>query len=838
MHDCAVGSRFKQLCFAMKIKHFMQCFSGNRGEMFPRLTGAIFMLLMILAVSSAAQAVEKKNALKNVLLLNSYHQGFKWTDDVTRGIVSALSPVSAQTRLYIENMNTKWANDEQYFALLLRLMKIKYAKTRFELIVCSDTDAFLFLRDHRDELFGKVPVVFCGVNYFRPQDLQGKQLFTGVSETADMRETLDLALRLHPGTKEVLIINDSGNAGSRMRAELERQLPLYRGKVRFKFENSSNLDVICRDVAGLPADSLVFYTFFYGSPSLQFYENTESISRISRNARVPVYGPYGFNLGYGIVGGKLTSAFDHGKAAGEMALSILRGKPVEKMPVRYENPSRYMFDHRQLTRFHIPKRLLPEGSEIVNEPEAFHRVRKEVVWATLGGIAVLGCVVFLLLFVIRTRRKAESLLRVANEELEARVGERTHELTVLNQHLTCLNDQLAAVNEELNDDIMMRRQTEEQLRTSQKILSKIFEANPDHLVVMDRNLKAVQTNRQSDSEMSTDMRSRNPYCFEGLGSESGSPCEPCAARDVFRSGKPVFVEKYDARIGYLEIRAVPIFDENGDVTLVAEHIRDITERKKMEEDIVKAQKLESLGVLAGGIAHDFNNLLTAILGNISLAKILLDPLSKAHVRLVEAEKGCDRAAGLTQKLITFAKGGAPIRKAASIGSVLVVAASDMLRGSAVKCEFSLPDGLWAVEIDKGQMSQVVNNLFKNAAQAMPDGGLISVQAENFVAGPEENLPLRQGRYLRISIRDHGPGIAEEDLPRIFDPYFTTRQDGSGLGLATAYSIINKHNGYLEVETTIGAGTVFHIYLPVSVQELDNEPDQQCCLNPGNSPQAC
>jgi len=790
------------------------------------LQGLVFLLVTILALSfsSPVRAIEETHELKNILLLNSYHQGFAWTDDVTRGIVSGLGPASRQTRLYIEHMNTKWADDGKYLTQLRRLMKIKYATTRFELIVCSDTDAFVFLRDHRDELFGEVPVVFCGVNYFRPEDLQGKRLFTGVSEVADVGGTLDLAFKLHPGTREVLIINDVGKLGIRMKEEMEKLFRHYR-TVRFRFEESRDLDRICRDVARLPDNCLIFYFFFYGSPASTFHENTESISRIAGAARVPVYSAYGFNLGHGIVGGKLLSAFDHGKTAGEMALDILNGKPVETIPVRYETPAGYLFDHRQLERFRIAESLLPRDSVIINEPDTFHKVREEIIWATLGGIAVLGCIVFMLLYVIRTKRKAESLLRKAHDELEVKVVERTCELTLLNQRLTFVNGQLAAVNEELNDDIRMRLQTEEQLRTSQKILNKIFEANPDHLVVMDRNLQAVQTNWHRSAEMPSDRQNGNPYCFEGLGSESGSPCEPCAARDVFRTGRPVFMEKHDERLGYLEIRSVPIFDDKGDVFLVAEHIRNITERKRMEEELVKAQKLESLGVLAGGIAHDFNNILTAVLGNISLAKVYLDPAAKAHVRLVEAEKGCERAAGLTRKLITFAKGGAPVRRTSSIGSVLVPAAEDMLRGTAVTCEFSLPDGLWPVEIDRGQIYHAAHDLFKNAAQAMPDGGLISVQGENIMVGREASPPLTEGRYLRISIRDRGPGISKENLPRIFDPYFTTRQDGSGLGLATAYSIISKHNGHLEVETAIGVGTVFHVYLPASERELECDADE-------------
>jgi PAS domain S-box-containing protein len=243
--------------------------------------------------------------------------------------------------------------------------------------------------------------------------------------------------------------------------------------------------------------------------------------------------------------------------------------------------------------------------------------------------------------------------------------------------------------------------------------------------------------------------------------------------------------------------------------------RDITERKKMEEEILKAQKLESLGILAGGIAHDFNNLLTGIMGNISLAKMYVDPAEKAFIRLVEAEKACDLTKGLTRQLLTFAKGGAPIKKVDSMTRIITDSAGFVLRGSNVRCEFSLPEDLWGVEVDGGQMSQVINNLIINADQAMPDGGIIAIRAENATLGPVDNLSLPEGRYVHILIRDQGIGIPGEILPNIFDPYFTTKKKGSGLGLASVYSIIMKHDGYVGVESIPGSETTFHIYLPAS-----------------------
>jgi PAS domain S-box-containing protein len=248
--------------------------------------------------------------------------------------------------------------------------------------------------------------------------------------------------------------------------------------------------------------------------------------------------------------------------------------------------------------------------------------------------------------------------------------------------------------------------------------------------------------------------------------------------------------------------------------------RDITERKKMEEERLRASKLESVGVLAGGIAHDFNNLLTAIVGYLSLAKMTVNPTDELYQRLTDAEKASLRAKGLTQQLLTFAKGGAPVKKSTSIGEFLKEAAGFVLRGSNIRCEFALSDDLQPVDIDEGQISQVIHNLVINAQQAMPGGGTIRIRGENVTVGDhgKEGLRLNDGKYVRIAIEDQGVGIPQENLVKIFDPYFTTKKKGSGLGLATSYSIIKNHQGLINVKSEVGQGSVFSIYLPVSGSE--------------------
>ncbi len=266
--------------------------------------------------------------------------------------------------------------------------------------------------------------------------------------------------------------------------------------------------------------------------------------------------------------------------------------------------------------------------------------------------------------------------------------------------------------------------------------------------------------------------------------------------------------------------AAPIQDKDGNLLGVVVVFRDSTDRIKMEEELLKARKIESIGILAGGIAHDFNNILSAILGNISMSKMKLEHghKDKSMELLTRAEKASERARDLTQQLLTFSKGGAPVRKTASIADLLRDSANFSSAGSNVRCEFAISPNLWQVDMDAGQMSQVINNLIINARQAMPQGGIVQIEAANVIFEADNTrygVMLKKGNYIKIAIRDHGVGIAPENLQKIFDPYFTTKKTGSGLGLATSYSIVKNHDGAISVESKINDGTTFYILLPAS-----------------------
>jgi len=504
-------------------------------------------------------------------------------------------------------------------------------------------------------------------------------------------------------------------------------------------------------------------------------------------------------------------------------------------------------------------------------------------------------------------------------------------------------------------DITERRRVEESLRKSEKLLRHVFDAVPDLLSLIDRDFRLVLSNWHGGYDyVPHGLRDKSPHCYEAYYGKD-TICEECHTAEVFRTGLPVAREKFNPRIGFVEIRAVPLFDEEGTVVMVAENVRniserkraadalsmekerlavtlrsigdgvittdtdgrvvllnkvaeemtgwkqeeaagklfheifhivnektrerckspveqvlatggsvelanltvliardgterkiadsgapirdresglvgvvlvfrDITEQRRMEDELFNARKLESIGILAGGIAHDFNNLLTAILGNISLSKMFVTEGEKVHQKLCEAEKASLRARDLAQQLLTFSRGGAPVRKLASIADIIRDSAAFTLSGSRASCRFTIPDDLYPVEVDAGQFSQVINNLIVNADQAMPGGGEIEISCANVPAGTEKMLPLRECAHVLVSITDQGVGIPEDVLPRIFDPYFTTKESGKGLGLATVFSIVKNHDGHISASSRPGVGTVFNVYLPAVVNGV---VDQVC-----------
>ena len=407
------------------------------------------------------------------------------------------------------------------------------------------------------------------------------------------------------------------------------------------------------------------------------------------------------------------------------------------------------------------------------------------------------------------RRRAEEEQRKHCGHLEESVKERAAELTEANAKL---------------------RRVMKSLAEERNLLRTVIDNVPDQIYVKDTESRFTMGNlalmRLVGATEPEELIGKTDFDFF---SPEVSAQYRNYEKEIMRSGQPV-INKEECDIdrsgnrGWVLTTKVPLRDSEGEIIGLVGINRDITERRRMEKELLNIQKLESIGTLAGGIAHDFNNILTVILGNISLAEMYTDP-DKISERLAEAQKASMQARDLTQQLLTFSRGGAPIKKMTSVAELLKDLAAFALRGSNVRCEFSIPDDLWPVEVDEGQMNQAISNIVIKADQVMPDGGIIKVRAENETVGAEDALPLHSGAYVKISVEDQGGGIPEADLQRIFDPYFTKDQGGSGLELATSYSIITRHDGYITAESQVGVGTTFHIYLPAYPERVlvEEEP---------------
>ena len=370
------------------------------------------------------------------------------------------------------------------------------------------------------------------------------------------------------------------------------------------------------------------------------------------------------------------------------------------------------------------------------------------------------------------------------------------------------------------EDITERRRAERELRESEARNRAILNAQPDVMFMQSRDGTFLDCHAAD-----IDRLFAPPQEFLGKKMQDIFPEDFTAIlldliEQVLITGE-IKIYEYELSIAgqarYFETRIVPCGEDQ-----VLSIIRDITERKLMEEEIINARKLESLGTLAGGIAHDFNNILAAILGNVSYSRTLVEEGSELYETQVEVEAACLRAQGLTNQLLTFSRGGKPVKEVIRIGALLKEVTEFALHGSSVICRFEIADDLWPVEADRGQLGQVMSNLVINAYQAMADGGEMEVRAGN-VELKEGTIPaLEAGRYVKIEVADKGVGIPAEHLGKIFDPYFSTKQKGSGLGLATIYSIINKHSGLIRAESNPGVGTTFIFYLSASNEEPKDE----------------
>jgi signal transduction histidine kinase len=600
-----------------------------------------------------------------VLILNSYHRGYSWSDHEMDGIIETFQRSGSKIRPVIEYLDCKQFPDMTHFDRLRDLMLVKYRGRKFPVVIVADNPALQFALTYRPRLFPEAVIVFCGINGYSPKLIEGYRNVTGVAELLDADGTMSMAMKLHPRTRKVFVVNDYTITGLATRRQAEEQLKPFEGLVEFQYMENMTTPELIEQVKTLPPDSLVL-ALSYSLDKDGHVVNHERIAKLlSANAPVPVYGCHEERIGYGIMGGYLIGGERHGARAAELAVRLLSGVPVSRVPIEVSSRSILMFDYNQLKRFYVPLSRLPKDAQIVNLPVSFISRYRGLVLTTLCLIVVLAAGIMILGLNVYHRRLAEK------------------------------------------------------------------------------------------------------------------------------------------------------------------------EQKKLQAQLMQAQKMEAVGLLAGGIAHDFNNILTAIVGYATLVKRKTQAGDPNLPFLEQILSAADRAAKLTRGLLAFSRKQVIDTRPVDLNMIVRNTEKIVkpLIGADIVFSTVLASHRMTVMADSGQVEQVLMNLCTNARDAMSAGGRLTIETGELVVDElyrKTHLLEKAGRYAVVSVSDTGAGMDEETRKQIFEPFFTTKEvgKGTGLGLSIAYGIVKQHKGIITVYSEPGKGTTFKLFLPRILTADDAVPRKQ------------
>lgn len=738
------------------------------------VVAAIMTLITVVMATTVFSQSEPGREKKRVFYLNSYHNGYAWSDHLQEGIRRGLEQSRYHIELQIEYMDAKKYPYEVIADTLFRLYQDKFVDEHFDIVIVSDNDAYNFILEHRDRLFPGIPVVFCGLNDVTPEEID-QTFVTGILENIEVRDTLELALSIHPNKNKLVVIGDESITGVAIRNQIEAVQTYFEDRLEFEFWERYSLREIQERVHELPRNAFLFFIPFFHNVGGQFMSASEVLEAVAMVTDLPIYSNWEFLLGHGMVGGRLLSGRRHGMITAEMALRIMEGESPSAIPVVSEVVDQYMFDYQVLMQRDISRRQVPPGSLFINEPEAFYELDKQVFQVIMVSLITL---VVVLVFLIR--------------------------------------------------NIIQRRAVEGRIRHQLSFLEILMDAIPQLVCWKDRKQRYLGANRAFAEFFGIESPRKLLHQTDAAMLPNSEFVDWVARMDrqVVEEDRPLRKIKaavQDARgeNAWLEINKVPLHNEKGEVVGTLSTAENITHEMNLERQLLQSQKMEAIGTLAGGIAHDFNNILTSIINSTELALGDIDPDSATAEDLERVLRVSSRGRNLVERILTFSRpsqeGFRPTDLPALARESVTLFQRSLPRNIVIRD--SISGRSEPVMLDPTQVTQVLMNLCTNAFQAMQStGGELTIRLEEtqLTDADAEELSIAPGAYFRLTVSDTGPGIPPETLDKIFDPFFTTKgkTEGTGLGLAMVLGIVRNHKGAVRVSSTPGQGAAFSILLPI------------------------
>jgi len=786
------------------------------------IMAGVFLLVLAAPPLHAAAAVPR------VLVLNSYNMGYDWSENEMAGLRAGFAKAFQRTEMFVEYLDTKNFPTKKHFPRLANLLETKYANRPLDVIIAMDNAALEFASHYRQRISPGTPLVFCGVNGYEPSLIAGQSSVTGVAEYLDSAGTLELALRLHPAIRAVVVIHDYTDTGLAMRREMEKTAALY-PDITLQYLDEMPLERAVEKLKSLSAGHLVLMLSYTVEKGGRTFNQSEAARLVSSASPVPVYAVHAAQLGNGVVGGLVMEGAIQGEKAAELAVRILGGELPEKLPVVTGTLSHPMFDYQVLEKYGISTANLPAGTHLINTPSSTVVINRSAAW--LGGAFTLSSIIGLTLLAlnIRKRRRVEEVLHSTINQYQ----ESQEELQLTEEMLRVqIDDYVRSQEALLATEEMLRVQLEAVEESSQKFKA-VFEHSPITVALTILPEGLFSDVNQAFVEMFGYSRE------EVLGKttlELGIWLH-VSDRDHFIQllGDKGLVQNIEVEMCRKGGEAITVLLSGVSLEIagracVLSALMDMSEQKRLQSLLSQSQKMEVVGQLAGGIAHDFNNMLAGIMAAAELLKLRLADDEKDRKLLDTILAATTRSADLTRELLTFSRKGTVALSPVHINETIAAAIGLLER--TIDKQIQIISRLEAVDPivmgDQTQLQNALLNLGVNARDAMPHGGTLryatSVREMDEAARRSVGLSLPADRYLEIAVSDTGSGMTKAVMEHIFEPFFTTKGvgKGTGLGLAAVYGAIKNHCGEISVNSQPGHGSVFKIYLPLAADDFNTQ----------------